>query len=130
MRTKENSRLMVYMMIGLPASGKSTYAKKTYVNYPIVSRDLCNGSKKKEQAQLEGLLSDGVSVVVDDTNYCVKNRAEIILIAKKYGAEVIGTYVKVDKETALERNSKREKKVPASAIHLLYSKFEEPRKEE
>lgn len=123
---EEKEALTVFMMIGLPASGKSYIAKQLYGDLPLVSKDLCNGSKAKERKQLEDLLAEGKDVVVDDTNYNAKNRAEIIGIAEKYGADVIGVYVKVSKEKALERNKVRENKVPAAAIHSIAKNFEEP----
>lgn len=133
LESKDNtpeSNLTVYMMIGIPASGKSTVREQEYGNIPVVSKDLCNGSESKERKQLEELLSEGKSVVVDDTNYNKVAREKIISIAKKYGADVIGVYVDVDKQTALERNKEREKKVPSVAIHTIAKKFEKPEIEE
>lgn len=122
--------LIVYMMIGLPASGKSSVIKTLYDDLPVVSKDLCNGSEAKEKKHLEELLSEGKSVVVDDTNYNKQTRAKIISMAKQYGADVIGIYMHVEKNTALERNRKREKRVPDIAIHTIAHRFEEPEVEE
>lgn len=129
-KLSDKEPLTVYMMIGLPASGKSSVTKNLYEDLPVVSKDICNGSEAKERKQLEELLSEGKSVVVDDTNYSKQTRAKIISMAKQYGADVIGIYVHVEKNTALERNKGREKKVPDIAIHTLAGKFEEPSLEE
>jgi predicted kinase len=128
---QKKDKTKVYMMIGLPASGKSTLAKHLFPDYQIVSKDLCNGSEAKERSKLEGLLAKGEKdIVVDDTNYNQEARAKIISLAKKYNAEVLGVYLKVDKTACLQRNKTRINKVPDVAIHSLAKKFEEPNEAE
>lgn len=123
--------LTVYMMIGLPASGKSTYYGQVLDDYKIVSNDICKGNKKKARKQLEDLLSTGNNVVVDDTNYDKKTRKEIFDIAAKKFARVIGIYTYLDKKTCLERNKDKDRaNKPDVAIHSIAKKFEEPDIEE
>lgn len=119
---------IVYVMVGLPASGKSSIVKEKYSGIEVVSRDLLNGNKSEARKKLENLLKEGKSVVVDNTNYDRATRAEIISLAKKYNYSIESVYVKIDKQTALKRNKQREgkKRVPDVAIHTLARKFQEP----
>ncbi len=121
-------RPKVYMMIGLPASGKSTKSQWFEgMHAKFVSRDLCGGSKPQARKQLEDLLSQGETIVIDDTNYNKQTRAEVIDLVQKYNPiSLTAVYMDVDKETCLKRNETRAKKVPAIAIHTLAKKFEPP----
>jgi predicted kinase len=118
----------VYMMVGLPASGKSTHSKWFEgMHAKFVSRDLCKGNKAKARKQLEELLEEGETIVVDDTNYNKEIRAEVIGLAKRYNPiNITAVYMNVPKEICLERNKTRANKVPAIAIHSLAKKFEPP----
>lgn len=127
---EEGKYILVSMMIGLPASGKSTFAQYVLGNLPIVSKDLCNGSESQEMKRLEDLLSKGEHIVVDDTNYDRKSRAKIIALCHKYHAEVKAIYITTDKQTCIERNRTREKKIPEVAIHTIAKRFEKPKLEE
>lgn len=120
---------IIYMMIGLPASGKSTYRKEHFSELPFVSKDVC-GTAAKEKKQLEALLDKEEKVIVDDTNYNLKNRQEIFAIARRYNAQVVGIYFEVDKATSLARNKVRPNHVPEVAIHTMAKNFQEPTEEE
>ena len=126
-------RPRVYITIGLPASGKSTHAKNFIdeARGKVVSRDLCGGSKAQARKKLEELLPKGGFVIIDDTNYSKEARRELIELVKKYNpVNITGIYMNVDKETCLERNRKREKRVPDIAIHTIAKRFEAPTLEE
>ena len=94
--------MKLVMMKGLPASGKSTYARKLAdLGYIRVNKDdlrdmLHNGkwSNKNERLiiRLRDLiihssLEDGQSVVVDDTNLYPKHRQRLAEIAKEHDAK-------------------------------------------
>lgn len=125
---KSPTRPRVYMMVGLPASGKSTQSKWFEgLHAKFVSQDLCNGSKSQARKQLENLLEQGETIVVDDTNYNREVRSEIIDLAKRYNpVNLTAIYMDVDKQTCLERNKTRQNKVPDVAIHTIAKKFEPP----
>lgn len=74
----------VILMIGPPASGKSTIAKKIASRgYVRVNQDELKSKAKVVKAVREAL-DNGKSVVVDNTNLDPTKRAEIIKIAQEY----------------------------------------------
>ena len=75
------------LMIGPPASGKSTIAKKIAEHgYIRINQDELK-SKAKVIKAIQDALKQGKSVVVDNTNLDPTKRAEIIKIAQKYFSE-------------------------------------------
>ncbi len=78
----------VILMIGPPASGKSTIAKKiaSTRGYVRVNQDELK-SKVKVMKAIQEELNSGKSVVVDNTNLDPTKRAEIIKIVQEYFTE-------------------------------------------
>lgn len=135
--------LIITITKGIPASGKSTWAKEQLRKHPStlvrVNRDLMRqmmfGSmepstpeNEKEVARLrnfviERALSKGKSVIVDDTNFKDKVFHSICDIAKRIGnVQVIEKYFPVDLKEAKKRNAEREKKVPEHIIENMFNK--------
>lgn len=120
------------IMIGLQASGKSTFAHSYFeANYQYVSKDVLrnNSNPTHRQRQLiEGTLQQGLSVVVDNTNPTIEVRKEIIELGRLYDAEIIGYYFEVQLKQCLERNRAREGKarVPDVAIFATLKKLTRP----
>ena len=120
------------MMIGLQASGKSTFARSRFgATYQYISRDLLrnNSNSSRRQNQLiEAALQEGLSVVVDNTNPTIEVRKDIIDLARLYNAEIIGYYFEVQLKQCLERNRAREGKarVPDVAIFATHKKLTLP----
>ena len=120
------------MMIGLQASGKSTFAHSRFgATYQYVSRDLLrnNSNPSRKQRQLiEAALQQGLSVVVDNTNPTIEVRKEIIDVGRLYDAEITGYYFEVQLKQCLERNRAREGKarVPDVAIFATLKKLTRP----
>ena len=77
-------------------------------------------------------LAAGASVVVDNTNPAVADRAPIILAAREHGATVVGYYVEASTREAVARNRGRKGKarVPAVAIFACAKRLVPPRLEE
>lgn len=132
---------MLYMMIGLQASGKTTYVEKHapkdaviispdrirkeifHVEYDPVVEEGVWGTFFR---QLELALRDKKKVIVDNTNVSRSGRASIIRMARRYNVPVIGYWFKVPIEECLKRNQQRERKVPEQMIHNMQRMFEEP----
>jgi len=111
------------ILVGLPASGKTTfYRQRLAATHRHVSKDNWpKGSSSKELRQareLRAALSAGESVCVDNTNPSVEDRASVVLIAREYGARVIGYYFSATTREAIGRNRGREgrARVPDVAI--------------
>lgn len=124
---------------GLPASGKTTYAKtlveKGYkrVNKDDIRAMVDSGvySKSNEKLILEIrdsiidlALSQGKNVVVDDVNFGADHISTLSFIAKVNEAEAAVCFINTPLDVCIERNSKRTKnKVPREAINNFYEKF-------
>ena len=83
--------------------------------------------RRQEQLIAEALAA-GRSVVVDNTNPRVSDRASIIAIARRFGADVAGYFFPTEAATALRRNRMREgrDRVPDVAIFATRKRLELP----
>lgn len=109
-------------MIGLQASGKSTFARRRFgAAHRYVSNDLLGNKStlaRKRRELIEAALQQGLSVVVDNTNATIEVRRELITLGHLYGAEIVGYYFATPIKQCLERNRAREgsARVPDVAI--------------
>ena len=130
-----------YMMIGLPASGKSTIAKQISESEGamIVSsdeirkemgdeNDQTNNEKvfKEAEKRLKEYLSQGKDVIFDATNINYKRRRDWLNRFNKFDIEKIAVLVATTYEECLERNDKRKRRVPEGVIERMYFNFYVP----
>jgi predicted kinase len=114
--------LQCVLLIGLPASGKTTFYQQRFAEtHEHISKDLWPNVSNKDRRQAELMrqaLSTGRSVVIDNTNTALADRAPVIALAREYGARVIGYYFATTTREAVGRNRGREGKarVPDVAI--------------
>ncbi|RYG37429.1 ATP-binding protein [bacterium] len=124
------------LMVGLPASGKSTFTRERFAEtHEIVSKDaMRKGSNrvKKQRLALEAALSEGKSVVLDNTSVSREERAAAIEVAKAYGARVVVYRFDESVEACRTRNALREgaANVPLVAIYSAAKRYQEPSLEE
>ena len=117
------------ILIGLQASGKSTFYRQYFrATHELVSKDLFrnNRNRSRRQTQLiEEALHKGHSVVVDNTNPTVEDRAALIELGDKYSAQIIGYYFQSQVHHCLERNQQRlgKVRVPDVAIYVTMKKL-------
>jgi predicted kinase len=88
-----------------------------------VSKDVLRNNKRPtwRQAQLiEEALAAGRSVVVDNTNATIAERAVLIAQGRRYGAEIVGYFFESRVGASLERNRRRagRARVPDIAIYV------------
>lgn len=120
------------MLIGLQASGKSTFARARFAGTHVyVSKDALHNNKKptRRQAQLiEAALEAGQSVVVDNTNPTIADRAELIALARRSGATVTGYFFEPSVANSLKRNGERSgrARVPVVAIYATNKRLSRP----
>ena len=88
--------------------------------------------QRRQEQLIDAALAAGRSVVVDNTNPRSADRAAIISIAKRRGAEVAGYFFPTEAADALRRNQQREgrERVPAVAIFATRKRLERPAYEE
>ncbi len=123
---------------GLPASGKSTWAREYIEKYPNTA-NLCKddlrlqlpASKKREGQVLKvrdlltrHYLSEGCSVIWSDTNLNPIHETKAITIAQEFGAEFkIQDFTQVDRFECIRRDLLRLNSVGERVINQMYYQY-------
>ena len=136
----------LYITVGLPGSGKSTYAKEfikgkdiEYLSSDSLRAVFCKSEEDQTvtplvfghiKRKVDEFLKDGKNVMVDATSVNRKERSDYINTAKKYGAKVVAIIFKMDRQGLIDRNKKRGEQgvrvVPDFVIDKMLAKYEEP----
>jgi len=131
---KVNNKL--FILIGIPCSGKSTYANKFILNNPntiLISTDeirkqitgVYQFSEKTNLLVMETAkkmlykaLMQGMDVIYDATNTNKNYRKSIIKISKQTSLQTIGVVFKTPVTICLKRNAERnsERRIPEHVI--------------
>jgi predicted kinase len=120
------------LFIGLQGSGKSTFYRANFGStHVLVSKDLFRNNRRPQRRQMlliEEALRGGRSVVVDNTNPTLEDRASLIALAKAYGAAVSGFFFDSPLGDCLERNNRRtgKERVPEVALHITSKRLRPP----
>jgi len=129
-------------LVGLPASGKSFYAKQLAEQYSakIYSSDQlriemfndvneCDRNEelfKELKLRVKSSLSKGENVIWDSTNISYKKRKTILEEMRKYNCDNICYLIATPYEKCLEQNIHRERKVPEHIIRKMYMNINIP----
>lgn len=139
-----NDRLRLMMLQGLPASGKTTYAKELAAKgWVRVNKDDLRAmlhdskwSQNNEKAVLAGrdliiraALTAKRNVVVDDTNFAPKHEATLRALAKEYHADFEIRSFDTDVEECITRDLKRANSVGERVIRQMYRRYVNPPKQ-
>jgi predicted kinase len=131
------------LAIGLPGSGKSSWFKRHDIT-PL-SSDMLRAllfDDPTEQRFQDLIFSNLRSMLkarliarrpmnyVDATNLTPHERNGWVKLAKDYGYEVQAVFFDVPVEVCLERNRRRERKVPEDAMRRMAGKLKQPTFEE
>ena len=126
------------ILVGYPASGKSTFAKRYLEsrNYVVVNRDTLKTQEKCEKTVHEALKSKK-SVVVDNTNPSKEARQAYVKIAKTYNTPVRCFQFDVTIEAAKHMNFYRQlitdgkhRRIPDVGYNVFKSRYVAPDKSE
>lgn len=117
---------ILIITIGLPGSGKSTWARQWVAENPgrraRINRDdlraMLHGGRVgtawqerqvtlAQHAAVRALLARGYEVVVDDTNLVAAHRVQLKAIARECGAKVVVRRFDVPLETCIARDARR-----------------------
>ena len=140
----------MYVMIGIPGSGKSTYAEalRGSSSIRIVSRDTiraemgmcgygekCIGTPKQEdevtklmKEKIQDYASNGFSFIIDNTSLKRKYRKEYFDYVKKY--DIVPIYVYVEAPSLEENFKRRDGEIDPSTIQRMWDGFEFPHRSE
>lgn len=120
------------LLVGLPGAGKTTFYRRYFAaTHRHVSKDLWPHAKGREQRQRDAIdraLAEGRSVVVDNTNPSVAERAPLIALARAHGARLVCYFFDVTTREAVARNAERagRARVPDVAIFTTAKRLEPP----
>ena len=116
-----------FILIGIPASGKSTYYAKYLSDAVHISMDVLH-KRSKELRLLQECIAGGKDFAVDNTNPAKADRAVYIRAAKEAGYTVIGYYFRSSVGESIARNAQRTGKarVPDKAVAAVHRKLELP----
>lgn len=140
----------IIIMVGLPATGKSTFIRNNYSNYVIISTDdyitkmaVADGKKYNEvfkqyvgpahdnlKQEFNQAISNDENIVWDQTNLSRGKRASILRqIPDHY--KIICVIFDPPDDVRNERNKNRtDKVIPSEVIDRMKSSYEEPTKSE
>jgi len=150
-RDKEDEPIMI-MMVGLPGSGKSTFANaiavrrnKTGFTYPVIYssdkiREELYGDESIQgdsqsiftllHRRIKDALRAGYDVIYDATNISKKKRIAFLSELKKINCQPICIVIATDLDQCLKNNAKRERKVPWEVIFKMWNNYNPPHKNE
>jgi predicted kinase len=120
------------ILVGLPGSGKSTFYRERFAATHVhVSKDLLKSAgrpARRQEALIADALASGRSVVVDNTNPSVTDRAALIALARAHGARVVAYFFRSTPGECLARNKLRAgaARVPNAAIFIVNKRLQPP----
>ena len=104
------------VMVGLPASGKSTFVKENlYDQYVRINLDMLK-NRHRENALLQACILTQTPFVIDNTNLKKSERLKYISLAKLHRFPIYAYVFDTDYRICVERNQSRERVVPEKAM--------------
>jgi len=135
---KSNSKKLAIITIGIPSSGKTTWAEqqKGYVNLNLddfrekISGDATNQNVSKQAVEMRDAFLRRASekqqnVIISDTNINPFFREKLELQLKQAGYVIQYKIFDIALDEAKARNSKRERKVPEDVVEKMHSSLQE-----
>lgn len=132
--TPRDGRPELIVLVGLQASGKSTFYARTFAGtHAHVSKDLFRRARHRQRRQMrlvEEALAEGVPVVVDNTNPSPHEWAPLIAAGRAHGVRVLAYWFPPDVAGALARNAARQgpERVPDVGVYATLKRLRRPRR--
>jgi predicted kinase len=120
------------VLVGLPGAGKTSFYRRYFAGTHVhISKDLwpnASGREARQRRLIDETLAAGHSVVVDNTNPTIADRAAVVAVARSRGAEVRCYFIDVATRVAVARNAGRtgREKVPNVAIFTVAKRLQRP----
>jgi putative nucleotidyltransferase with HDIG domain len=135
---REDFSCIVTLMSGLPGSGKDTWLNQNRPELSVVSLDDLRDELDIEATGNQGRVIQAArercrehlrartAFAFNATNIVAQTRRQWIDLFANYGARIEVVYLEPPLPMILERNERREQRVPPSVIHRLLEKTEPP----
>ncbi|MEV0980055.1 ATP-binding protein [Streptomyces sp. NPDC049915] len=120
------------VLVGLQASGKTSFCRRCLSDHVLVSKDRFPRSARHKQARqmrlVEEALTAGRSVVVDNTNPSPQEWRPLVAAARSQGARAVAYWFPPDLAGSLRRNEVRtgRARVPDVGIHTTLRRLCRP----
>lgn len=133
----------LYIMVGIPGAGKTTYAKNELSHAVYIGADALREKLYGKELTLRGYrrihrlmlryaksyLKKGRDVVIDCANISLRARKQYQKILSEKD-KLIAVYIRSTLKQALANNQKRSRHVPAFGILFMHLRFKQPHKTE
>ena len=122
---------VVAVLVGLQASGKTTFCRQMLGGYAQVSKDCFRNARHRQARQLR-LVAEAVTagrdVVVDNTNPSPGEWQPLIEQARLGGARVVAYWFPPDLSGSLRRNAARagRSRVPDAGVRATMARLRQP----
>lgn len=129
----------LFLTVGAPGSGKTTWLKNNYSMLPIVSTDQIRKQLTGDESNQDhndevfniahekicDILNNGKQVAFDATNLIFDNRKSILDLARSLGAQIVYLYFDTSYDVCLSR-AKNRKSLPISreVLDSLYANYD------
>ncbi len=142
----------IYVMVGLPYSGKSTYVRNHLMGLIVVDTDSYIEKKSVEfgktyneifketiteaytsmNEKVKELVGNRLSFVVDQTNLTCSSRAKWLSLAKEHSYRIVAIVFKeIDSDTLKSRIEERKNKIiPNNVLQSMKERYTIPTKNE
>ena len=98
---------ILILMMGIPASGKSTFVARHLQNFSRINLDNLR-TREREDAMLHALFISEEDIVVDNTNVSPEEREKYFQLADQNGYMTVGIFMESILKDCLKRNAQRE----------------------
>ena len=132
----------LFVLCGLPASGKSTYAQELAEKYNAnihssdeIRKELSGDINNQHindivfstlHKRVKDYLSNGKSCIYDSTNINYKRRMAFLQELNKIPCEKICILMATPYEECIKQNNTRDRKIPEEVIERMYKHFDVP----
>jgi predicted kinase len=122
-RLSPGGAVELVVLVGLQASGKSTFCQHTMTgDHVVVSKDHFRNARNPQRRQMqliEDALAQGHSVAVDNTNPSPQEWTPLVAAARAHGATTIAYWFPPDLAGSRLRNAVRDDRTRVPEVGLL-----------